>query len=120
MAFSLFAKLFGDPNVRAIKALQPTIDAINALEPKMVALSNPELKAMSLELKRRVAEKIGESKEQKDLQAALDEILPEAFALCREAAKRTLGQRHFDVQIMGSLTLHNGGIAEMRTGEGKT
>ncbi len=120
MAFSLFAKLFGDPNVRAIKALQPTIDAINALEPKMVALSNPELKAMSLELKRRVTEKVGESKEQKDLQAALDEILPEAFALCREAAKRTLGQRHFDVQIMGSLTLHNGGIAEMRTGEGKT
>ena len=110
MAFSFITKLLGDPNLRIIKAMQPSIDTINALEPKMQTLDSAQIKAASLALRHRVTEG-GET---------LDAILPEAFALCREVARRTLGQRHYDVQIMGSITLHNGDIAEMRTGEGKT
>src|SRR6202012_3479477 len=105
-----FAKrLFGSRNDRLIKSLLPTVDAINAKEPELAALDDAGVRARPDWLKGR-------------LQAGktLDDILPDAFATVREAAKRTLGQRHYDVQLVGGMVLHKGGIAEMRTGEGKT
>ncbi len=102
-------KVFGTPNDRKIKATRPIIEKINALEPEFQALSDEGLKAKTEEFKKRVAE--GES---------LDDLLPEAFANCREAARRALGLRAFDVQLMGGIFLHEGNIAEMKTGEGKT
>ncbi len=102
-------RLFGTLNDRVIKKLQPVVDAINALEPELEALDDEAIRARTAWLKTRLAD--GES---------LDDILPDAFATVREAAKRTLGQRHFDVQLMGGLVLHRGQIAEMGTGEGKT
>ena len=106
---SLLRKIFGDPNARAIAKLQPIVEKINALEPETQALSDDGLAAKTGALKERL--KNGET---------LDAILPEAFALVREAARRTLGQRHYDVQLLGGMVLNQGGIAEMRTGEGKT
>ncbi len=106
---SLIRKIFGDPNARAVAKLQPLVETINALEPEIQKLSDEGLKARTGELKERL--KKGET---------LDAILPEAFACVREAARRTLGQRHYDVQLLGGMVLHQGGIAEMRTGEGKT
>ncbi|MDO2083472.1 preprotein translocase subunit SecA, partial [Escherichia coli] len=85
------------------------VQAINALEPQMVALSDEQLKAKTAEFQQRYAK--GET---------LDQLLPEAFAVVREAGKRVMGMRHFDVQLIGGMTLHDGKIAEMRTGEGKT
>ncbi len=105
----LARKLFGSSNERKVKQLRGRVEAINALEPAMAALSDSQLQAKTAEFKERVAK--GES---------LDDILPEAFAVVREASKRVLGMRHFDVQLVGGMTLHRGGIAEMRTGEGKT
>ncbi|MEX1064248.1 MAG: preprotein translocase subunit SecA [Candidatus Paceibacterota bacterium] len=105
----IFSKLFGDANKRTLDSLQPVIDKINELEPTFESFSLEELKSKTEEFKKRIAD--GES---------LDDILPEAFALVRESAKRTLGQRHFDVQLMGGITLHQGKISEMKTGEGKT
>ena len=102
-------KIFGTENDRKLKKLRPIIDTINALEVEYEALSNSELKSKTAEFKKRVQN--GEE---------LDDLLPEAFATVREAAKRTLGQRHYDVQLIGGITLHTGEIAEMRTGEGKT
>ena len=102
-------KIFGTENDRKLKKLRPLVDHINSLEPTFEPLTNDQLKAKTDEFKKRLAE--GES---------LDDLLPEAFATVREAAKRTLGQRHFDVQLIGGITLHRGEIAEMRTGEGKT
>ena len=102
-------KVFGTVNDRKIKATQPVVDQINALEPDFEALSDDELIAKTDELKKRVAEG-----------ATLDDVLPEAFANCREAAKRALGLRAFDVQLAGGMFLHQGNIAEMKTGEGKT
>jgi len=108
--FATVAKrLFGSANDRFIKSLDKTVNAINALEPSLEALSDAELKARTDWLKARLA--AGET---------LDDILPDAFATVREAAKRTLGQRHFDVQLKGGLVLHRGMISEMKTGEGKT
>ncbi|PIQ92863.1 MAG: preprotein translocase subunit SecA [Parcubacteria group bacterium CG11_big_fil_rev_8_21_14_0_20_39_14] len=107
MAF--LSKIFGDPNERVLKELQPLVEKINSLEPEFEKLSNDELK-----------NKTGEFKEKLKQGKTLDDILPEAFALCREAAKRTLGQRHFDVQLIGGIVLHQGKITEMKTGEGKT
>ncbi|MDY6407971.1 MAG: preprotein translocase subunit SecA, partial [Pseudomonadota bacterium] len=101
--------LFGSANDRYLKKFNKTIAAINALEPEMEALSDESLKAKTTEFKERYAK--GET---------LDELLPEAFAVVREASKRTLGLRPFDVQLLGGIVLHNGKIAEMRTGEGKT
>ena len=98
-----------DSNEKELKRLQPLVDEINALEPEFVRLSDDELRAKTDEFKTRL--KAGSS---------LDELLPEAFAAVREAAKRTIGQRHFDVQFMGGIILHQGKIAEMKTGEGKT
>ncbi|NLY75478.1 MAG: preprotein translocase subunit SecA [Firmicutes bacterium] len=98
-----------DTNLREIKRLRKKVEEINLLEPKFETLSDSELRAMTDEFKRRLAEGV-----------SLDDILPEAFAVVREAAKRTLKQRHFDVQLMGGIALHEGKIAEMKTGEGKT
>ncbi len=106
---SIFRKIFGDPNARVIASLKPVVEKINALESEIQSLSDDGLAAKTGELKERL--KNGET---------LDAILPVAFALVREAARRTLGQRHYDVQLFGGIVLHEGGIAEMRTGEGKT
>ena len=105
----ILKKLFGDDNTRRIKAIQPVVDEINKLEAEVSTLSNEGLKEKTKELKNRLEK--GETSEA---------ILPYAYALVREAAKRTLGQRHFDVQLIGGVIMHRGGIAEMRTGEGKT
>jgi preprotein translocase subunit SecA len=105
--------LFGKSSVE--KEFKPVIVAINALEPEIKALSDADLKAESKKLQFLLAEVSDDKKKEK-----LDELLPRAFALVREAARRTLGQRHYDVQLMGGYALHNGSIAEMRTGEGKT
>ncbi len=102
-------KLFGDSNERELKKLRPKVDEINALEPEFVRLSDQELKGKTTEFKAHY--EAGES---------LDELLPETFAAAREAARRTIGERHFDVQLMGGIVLHQGKIAEMATGEGKT
>ena len=109
MIGALARKLFGSANDRRIKAYQPRIDAINALEPQVAALSDEALKARTAEFRQQLA--AGKS---------LDDLLVPAFATVREAAKRTLGQRHFDVQLIGGMVLHEGDIAEMKTGEGKT
>jgi preprotein translocase subunit SecA len=101
--------MFGAANARYIRQLQPKIDAINALEPEMMALTDHELKTKTNEFKERLSQ--GET---------LDDILIEAFAVCRESGRRVLGLRHYDVQLMGGIVLHNGAIAEMVTGEGKT
>jgi len=105
----MLEKLFGDPNKRYLKKIQPIVDEINKLEPKFERFSNEELKNKTKEIKDLLGK--GET---------LDNILPEAFAAVREAAKRTLNQRHFDVQLLGGIVLHQGRIAEMKTGEGKT
>ena len=105
----LLTSIFGSRNDRFVKQLGGIVKKINAFEPQMEALSDAELQAKTPELKQRVAN--GES---------LDKILPEAFAVCREASKRVLGMRHYDVQLIGGMVLHLGKIAEMRTGEGKT
>lgn len=102
-------KIFGTENDRKLKKHRPLIAKINALEPQFEAMTDDALKAQTEIYKQRVAD--GEK---------LDDLLPEAFATVREAAKRTLGQRHYDVQLIGGITLHRGEIAEMRTGEGKT
>jgi preprotein translocase subunit SecA len=109
MIGALARKLFGSANDRRIRSYQPNVDAINALEKELEALSDEALRARTDQLKKEVAE--GKS---------LDDVLVPAFATVREAAKRTLGQRHFDVQLIGGMVLHEGGIAEMKTGEGKT
>src|SRR5690242_5777089 len=102
-------KLFGSANDRRIRSYQPRVDAINALEAEIAALSDEQLKARTAEFKKQI-------EEGKDV----DDLLVPAFATVREAAKRTLGQRHFDVQLIGGMVLHEGDIAEMKTGEGKT
>ncbi|MEI7620265.1 MAG: preprotein translocase subunit SecA [Candidatus Falkowbacteria bacterium] len=112
---SFLDKIFGDPNAKIVKSLQPTIDAINALEEKMKSLSEVELKDLTTSFKEKLA-----NKEWEEQKVILDEILPEAFAVIREASHRVLGQRHYDVQLIGGIILHRGQIAEMRTGEGKT
>ena len=106
---ALFSKIFGDPNRRVVSTLQPLVDKINALEPEAKKLSDREFPERTKTLYNRFSK--GES---------LDDLLPEAFALVREAARRTIGQRHFDVQLLGGIVLHQGKISEMRTGEGKT
>ena len=122
-----FVKLFGgDPNKKTIEDIRPTVDEINRLEAQFEALEDEALRAKTDEFRARIAESVGnleglEEKEQfKVEQEALNEVLPEAFAAVREASKRTIGLRHFDVQLIGGVILHRGSIAEMRTGEGKT
>lgn len=106
---SIISKLFGDANQRYLNKIKTEVDEINKLEEKFELISLDEIKTKSAELKKKAVEGL-----------SLDTLLPEAFALVREASKRTLGQRHFDVQLMGGIALHQGKIAEMKTGEGKT
>ena len=109
MLNSLLTRVFGSRNERLLRQLQRSVAKINVLEPEMQKLSDEQLQAKTPEFQKRIAD--GES---------LDKILPEAFAVCREASKRVLGMRHYDVQLIGGMVLHLGKIAEMRTGEGKT
>ena len=116
-------KLLGDPNDRKIKKIQPIIEHINTLEPEFIALSDDELRGKTAEFKNRLENRKKSSNPQIDRQLEtemLDLILPEAFATVREAGKRVLNMRHYDVQLVGGTILHQGQIAEMRTGEGKT
>jgi preprotein translocase subunit SecA len=116
-AFSLVArKIFGSKNEREIKRLRPDVEEINRLEPEISALSDDELRAKIAEWKA----KISAIEEREQREEAMLEILPQVFAVVREASKRTIGQRHFDVQLIGGMILHQGRIAEMKTGEGKT
>jgi preprotein translocase subunit SecA len=109
MLASLVGGVFGTKNERELKRMRKIVDAINAFEPTISALSDAEIAAKTTEFKQRYRDS-----------ATLDSLLPEAFAVCREASKRALGMRHYDVQLIGGITLHEGRIAEMRTGEGKT
>ncbi|MGD0844605.1 MAG: preprotein translocase subunit SecA [Geobacteraceae bacterium] len=109
MLGALIKKIVGSKNERELKRLWPLVTRINALEPEMAGLSDDQLRNKTFAFKERLGR--GET---------LDAILPEAFAVCREAGKRTLGMRHFDVQLIGGMVLHQGKIAEMKTGEGKT
>lgn len=109
MLLGLLKKLFGDPNEKEIKRMMKYVEEINALEPKMQSMSDAKLVGKTNEFKQRL-----------ENGATLDDILVEAFAVCREASRRVLGMRHFDVQLLGGISLHNGNISEMRTGEGKT
>ncbi|GAA4402156.1 preprotein translocase subunit SecA [Quisquiliibacterium transsilvanicum] len=109
MIQGFLTKFFGSRNERVLKGFRKPVAAVNALEPSMQALSDEELAGKTVEFRERVAN--GE---------ALDDLLPEAFAVCREASRRVMGMRHFDVQLVGGMVLHSGRIAEMRTGEGKT
>src|SRR6185503_13719062 len=104
-----FKKFIGTQNEKELKSMAPIVDRINQLETQIRSLSSPELQTKTAEFKQRLSQ--GES---------LDSLLPEAFAVVREAAWRTIGQRHYDVQLLGGISLHRGKIAEMRTGEGKT
>ena len=109
MFMQLLTKVLGSKNERELKRLRKTVILISALESEMEALSDEALKAKTFEFRERIEK--GET---------LDQILPEAFAAIREGSKRVMNMRHFDVQLIGGMTLHNGKIAEMRTGEGKT
>ncbi len=109
MIGNLFSKIFGSKNDRELKRMRKVVVKINALEDAIASLTDSELQAKTPELQQRIS--AGES---------LDAILPEAFAVCREASKRVMNMRHFDVQLIGGMTLHEGNIAEMKTGEGKT
>ncbi len=109
MLASLIGGIFGTKNERELKRMRKIVEQINALEPTISALNDADLSAKTPEFKQRFSN--GES---------LDKLMPEAFAVCREAAKRVMGMRHYDVQLIGGITLHEGKIAEMRTGEGKT
>ncbi len=122
-----FVKIFGgDPNKKTIEQYSGIAQLINSLEPQFESLSDEALRAKTDEFRTRIADSVGdpegldEGEQFKAQQDALEEILPETFAVVREASKRTIGLRHFDVQLIGGVALHRGSIAEMRTGEGKT
>ncbi|HSB79834.1 MAG TPA: preprotein translocase subunit SecA, partial [Candidatus Methylomirabilis sp.] len=128
----LIHKIVGTKNERELKRLRPQVEAINALEPEVQRLKDADLKVRTAAFKERVATVLAstnggaedateDAKARNDaLKAILDELLPEAFAVCREAGWRVLNMRHFDVQLIGGMVLHEGKIAEMATGEGKT
>src|SRR5205809_1635308 len=109
MIDAILRKIFGTKHERDVKRMMPAVEATNALEPSVQALGDAELRAKADELRKR-----------RDAGASVDELLPEAFAVAREAARRTVGMRPFDVQLIGGMVLHEGKIAEMKTGEGKT
>ncbi|MBI2552670.1 preprotein translocase subunit SecA [Candidatus Uhrbacteria bacterium] len=136
---SIISKIFGDPHARYVAKLRPAVERINALEPEFLKLSDEELKAKTAEFRERLGVNApphprplpqGEREIQESSPplvggvrgggVTLDDLLPEAFAAVREAARRALGQRHYDVQLLGGMVLHRGAISEMRTGEGKT
>ncbi|WP_456465414.1 preprotein translocase subunit SecA [Desulfurobacterium sp.] len=112
----VLTKLFGSKNERAVKKMKPIVEKINALEPEFEKKSKEELQALTAKWK----EELSKIKDVKEQFKYMDRILPEAFAAVREAAKRTLGMRHYDVQLIGGMVLHQGKVAEMKTGEGKT
>ena len=136
MINTLLGKVFGTKNERELKRLMPQVEAINALEPQMKQLSDDQLRAKTDEFRQRIQERLAtipdepevdpDRQKQLDVERtklineALDEILVEAFAVVREAGRRVLQMRHFDVQLIGGMVLHQGKIAEMKTGEGKT
>ena len=117
-------KVFGTSNERTVKRMLPTVRAINALEPAMQQLSDEQMRAKTDEFRARIAAYIADIKDPEERtkaeQDVLEQILPEAFALVREAGRRVINMRHFDVQLIGGMVLHQGNIAEMKTGEGKT
>ena len=106
---SMFSKIFGTHSQREVKRILPLVDKIDSLRPEMQKLTDEELRDKTREYKKRLEEG-----------ATLDDLLPEAFATVREAAKRVLGMEHYRVQLIGGIILHQGRIAEMKTGEGKT
>ncbi|MGC2722788.1 MAG: hypothetical protein WA224_02420, partial [Candidatus Acidiferrales bacterium] len=122
---SFVARFIGTKHERDVKALQPVVEEINSLEPEMQKLSDAQITAKTAELKAEVQSRM-EGLENDDpdykrrLQEALEPALVPAFAVAREAGRRTLGMRHFDVQLIGGIVLHGGKISEMKTGEGKT
>src|SRR6266540_1069940 len=135
MIDKVLTSIFGSKHERDVKRMWPIVNQISALEPEISPLSDDGLRAKTKEFKERlrpVVEALDNAKKevprdenvikaaQADLQAALDDLLPEAFAVAREGGKRILNMRHFDVQLMGGVVLHRGKIAEMKTGEGKT
>ncbi len=136
MINTLLGKVFGTKNERELKRLMPQVEAMNALEPKMRQLSDDQLRAKTDEFRKRIQERLAslpdepdadpdrlkqlEEERTKVINEALDELLVEAFAVVREAGRRVLNMRHFDVQLIGGMVLHQGKIAEMKTGEGKT
>jgi preprotein translocase subunit SecA len=133
---TVIAKVFGTKNEREVKRLMPVVQQINAMEPEMKALSDAELRGKTDQFRQRIQERLAriadepqaepdrvkqiETERNTALKEVLDEILPEAFAVVREAGRRVLNMRHFDVQLIGGMVLHQGKIAEMKTGEGKT
>ena len=138
MINSLMAKVFGTHNERELKKLKPRVERINALEPEIRKLTDAELRAKTDEFRRRVQDrlallqepseeemdaerrKLWEKEQHSAIEEALDAVLEEAFAVVREAGRRAVNMRHFDVQLIGGMVLHSGRIAEMKTGEGKT
>src|ERR1700694_5339492 len=135
MINKVLTAVFGSKHERDVKGMLPVVRQINSLEPEVSGLSDEQLQQRTAEFRQRlrpVVEALEAAKKEvprdenaitaakTDLQEALNDLLPEAFAVCREAAKRTLNMRHFDVQLMGGVVLHNGKISEMKTGEGKT
>jgi preprotein translocase subunit SecA len=129
MIDKFLTKVFGSSNQRYLKTLLPVVERINSLEPQIKKLSDDEMRARISELREQVVSRIGDTSgkgeeavkdRKRRTQEALDEILPEVFALTREASVRATGMRHFDVQLIGGIALHQGRISEMRTGEGKT
>ena len=132
MLGAAFSKIFGTKVERELKRMRPVLEQMNALEPEMQRASDAELRAKSEQFRQRIQERLAalpadeqdpaavEKLQRATLKEALDEILPEAFAVVREAGRRTLNMRHFDVQLIGGMVLHQGKIAEMKTGEGKT
>jgi preprotein translocase subunit SecA len=124
MIDKFLTKVFGSSNQRYLKSIQPIVGRINELEAGLKKLSDDDLRARTAQFKERVARAVADARDKEDRkrreQAVLDELLPEAFATVREASLRSTGMRHFDVQLIGGLVLHQGKIAEMRTGEGKT
>ena len=120
----VLTKVFGSSNERFLKSIHPTIAQISAFEPEIQKLSDDELRARTQAFRERIAEAVKDASNKLERnrleQDVLNEILPEAFAIVREGSKRTTGMRHFDVQMIGGIVMHQGKIAEMRTGEGKT
>ncbi|MFC5864001.1 preprotein translocase subunit SecA [Acidicapsa dinghuensis] len=124
MFSKILTKIFGTNNEREVKRMLPRVREINALEPQIQVMTDEQLRAKTVEFRARIAERLNGITDEEEIKTAekavLDEILPEAFAVVREAGKRILKMRHFDVQLIGGMVLHQGKIAEMRTGEGKT
>jgi preprotein translocase subunit SecA len=118
------AKIFGTSNEREIKRIVPLMERVNVIEPETKQLSDEQLRAKTDEFRQRIRERLDAvedpDEKERELKQALDEVLPEAFAVAREASWRVLKMRHFDVQLVGGVVLHQGKIAEMKTGEGKT